>query len=44
MHGFGDDLFLEVKLWNRSVRELASESLYAEADEEDDADEAVEPG
>ena len=44
VHGFGDDLFLEVKLWNRSVRELASESLYAEADEEDDADEAVEPG
>ena len=44
VHGFGDDLFLEVKLWNRSVRELASESLSAEADEEDDADEAVEPG
>ena len=44
VHGFGDDLFLEVKLWNRSVRELASESLYAEAEEEDDADEAVEPG
>jgi hypothetical protein len=36
VHGFGDDLFLEVKLWDRAVRELASESLYAdpEADEE----------
>jgi hypothetical protein len=37
VHGFGDDLFLEVKLWNRSVRELASESLYADPDG-DDAD------
>ncbi len=42
VHGFGDDLFLDVKLWNRSVRELASESLYAEGEAEDD--EAVESG
>jgi len=39
--GFGDDLYLEVKLWNRGVREVASESLYAETavdDEEDETD------
>ena len=34
VHGFGDDLFLEVKLWGRSMKLLASESLYAEADAE----------
>ena len=28
--GFGDDLYLEVKLWNRTLRPVASESLYAE--------------
>jgi hypothetical protein len=40
VHGFGDDLFLEVKLWDRAVRELASESLYADPDEdgEDESD------
>ncbi len=37
--GFGDDLYLEVKLWGKSMRELASESLYAEADDEPEADE-----
>ncbi len=26
--GFGDDLFVAVKLWNRTLREIASESLY----------------
>lgn len=38
--GFGDDLYLEIKLWGRSVKLLASESLYADADDEagDDAD------
>ncbi len=42
VHGFGDDLYLEVKLWDRSVRQLASESLYADAeagDEEPDSEE-----
>lgn len=34
VHGFGDDVFLEVKLWDRAVRELAAESLYAEPDPE----------
>jgi hypothetical protein len=32
VHGFGDDLFLDVKLWDKAVRELASEGLYDEAD------------
>jgi hypothetical protein len=27
--GYGDDIFLQVKLWNRRAQELASESLYA---------------
>jgi hypothetical protein len=27
--GYGDDVFLEVKLWNRRAQTLASESLYA---------------
>ena len=30
VRGFGDDLYLEVKLWDRLLREIASESLYAE--------------
>lgn len=44
LEGFGDDAFLEVKLWSQRGRELASESLYDEApsaepagDEEDAA-------
>jgi len=37
--GFGDDLFLEVKLWDRSVRQIASESLYADPDDEAPAQE-----
>ncbi len=31
VHGFGDDLYLEIKLWGRNVALVASESLYAEA-------------
>jgi hypothetical protein len=30
VHGFGDELYLEVKLFDRQLREIASESLYAE--------------
>jgi len=31
LHGFGDDeLYLEVRLWDRELSELAAESLYAE--------------
>ena len=33
VHGFGDDLFCEVKLFDRAVRVLASESLYADGEE-----------
>lgn len=28
--GFGDDLYLEVRLWDRRLREVAAESLYDE--------------
>lgn len=35
VHGFGDELYLEVKLWDRQVRELAAESLYADGAGED---------
>ncbi len=35
VHGFGDDLYLEVKLWDRKVREIASESLYEEPEDEE---------
>jgi hypothetical protein len=37
VEGFGDELFLEIKLWNRKLQEIASESLYAE--DEGDAEE-----
>jgi hypothetical protein len=30
VRGFGEDMFLEVKLWDRTLRQIASESLYAE--------------
>jgi len=43
VHGFGDDLFLEVKLWDRAVRQLASESLYADPEGEDEEPEDEEP-
>jgi hypothetical protein len=29
LEGYGDELFLEVKLWSRRAQELASESLYS---------------
>ncbi|MEX2107848.1 MAG: hypothetical protein WD827_03040 [Solirubrobacterales bacterium] len=29
LKGYGDDVFVDVKLWNRRSMELASESLYA---------------
>jgi len=29
LKGYGDDVFLEIKLWSRRADELASESLYA---------------
>jgi len=30
IRGFGDDLFVTVRLWDRGVREVAAESLYAD--------------
>jgi hypothetical protein len=29
LEAYGDDIFMQVKLWNRRAQELASESLYA---------------
>ena len=29
MRGFGDELYLEIRLWDRTLREIATESLYA---------------
>jgi hypothetical protein len=37
LEGYGDDVFLEVKLWNRRAQELASESLYDDAGDEEEA-------
>ena len=39
--GFGDDLYLEVRVWSKRGVELASESLY---DEPEEAPEAPPPG
>lgn len=36
LRGFGDDLYLVVKLWNRQLREIAAESLYEEAEPADE--------
>jgi hypothetical protein len=33
--GFGDDLYLAVRLWDRELNELAAESLYDEPEEAD---------
>jgi hypothetical protein len=29
LEGYGDDIFVQIKLWSRRAQELASESLYA---------------
>jgi hypothetical protein len=34
IRGFGDELYLEVRLWDRNLRELAAESLYVEPEAE----------
>lgn len=34
IHGFGDDLYVTVRLWDRAVREVAHESLYDDAGSE----------
>ena len=38
LEGYGDDVFMEVKLWSRRAMELASESLYAEPEDDEPAD------
>jgi hypothetical protein len=38
LEAYGDDVFMEVKLWSRRAQELASESLYAEPESDDPAD------
>jgi hypothetical protein len=43
LHGFGSELYLEVHLWDRELRELAVESLYAEDVPEDVPEPAEEP-
>jgi hypothetical protein len=40
LEAYGDDVFMEVKLWSRRAMELASESLYAEPEDGDPADPA----
>jgi hypothetical protein len=32
VRGFGDDLYMEVKLWDRTLRQIAVESLYDESE------------
>jgi hypothetical protein len=42
VHGFGDDdLYLDVKLWDRRLREVATESLYEEPEPEDVSEEGT---
>jgi hypothetical protein len=36
LEAYGDDVFMQVKLWTRRALELASESLYASEDEAED--------
>jgi hypothetical protein len=40
LEAYGDDVFMEVKLWSRRALELAAESLYASEDEDEAADTA----
>jgi hypothetical protein len=44
LHGFAEDLYLEVKLWDRQLREVAAESLYEEAEPQEAAEEPGEAG
>ena len=41
--GFGDDLFLEVRMWDRRLNEIASESLYEEAEADEESSPAGQP-
>lgn len=42
LEAYGDDVFMEVRLWSRRAMELASESLYAEPETDEPADAAPE--
>ena len=45
LEGYGDDVFLQVKLWNRRAQELAAESLYADQEEPgEEEEEEARPG
>jgi hypothetical protein len=35
VHGFGDDVYLQVKLWDRRLGEVASESLYDDSGDDE---------
>ena len=39
LEAYGDDVFLDIKLWNRRAIELAAESLYAETEPEESTEE-----
>ncbi len=42
VRGFGDgDVYMTVRLWDRRLRQVAAESLYAEDSENDEADDEV---
>jgi hypothetical protein len=43
LEAYGDDIFMEVKLWSRRALELAAESLYAEPEPEDGEPEKAAP-
>jgi hypothetical protein len=40
LEAYGDDVFMEVKLWSRRAMELAAETLYAAVEEDEPAAEA----
>lgn len=42
--GYGDEIYMQVKLWSRRGDELAAESLYAEAEPEGPSSEDAEAG
>jgi hypothetical protein len=44
LEGYGDEIYLEIKLWNRRADELASEGLYDEAEEDEEEEPADEAG
>ncbi len=39
LHGFGDPLYLDIRLWDRELHQLAAESLYVDDEPEPEPDE-----